>query len=93
MASTRDFFEFIREQLSALPGVTYRAMMGEYIVYKNGVVVGGIYDDRLLLKPLPPAVAALPDAPREIPYPRGKPMLLVEDIDSSGALCDLFRKL
>ncbi|MBR6314682.1 MAG: TfoX/Sxy family protein, partial [Clostridia bacterium] len=63
MASSKDYLDFILEQLTDLDGVSYRAMMGEYILYVQGKVVGGIYDDRLLLKPVKSAVAAYPDAP------------------------------
>ena len=63
MASGRDYLEFILEQLSDLDGITYRAMMGEYILYFRGRIAGGIYDNRLLIKPVPSANAMLPDAP------------------------------
>jgi TfoX/Sxy family transcriptional regulator of competence genes len=70
--------------------VTHRAMMGEYLLYARGRVVGGIYDDRLLVKPTPAALALLPDAPRELPYPGAKEMLLVEDVDNGEFLRGLF---
>lgn len=82
MPSSKSFFEFVSEQLSDLHDVSYRAMMGEYIIYYRGKVVGGIYDDRLLLKPTKNAVAMTADAIMAIPYDKGKPMLLVEDLEN-----------
>ena len=76
MASTKEYLEYVLEQLSGLEGVSHRAMMGEYILYYRGKAVGGVYDDRLLLKPTPGARELLPDAPMELPYPGAKPMLL-----------------
>ena len=91
MASNKDYLEFILEQLTDLDGVSCRAMMGEYILYVQGKVVGGIYDDRLLVKPVKSAVAAYPDAPLEEPYPGGKAMLLVDDVDDRNRLCAALR--
>ena len=76
MASTKEYLTYILEQLSGLDDVRYRAMMGEYILYYRGKVVGGVYDNRLLLKPTPSARALLPDAPMELPYDGAKAMLL-----------------
>ncbi|MBR5059789.1 MAG: TfoX/Sxy family protein [Clostridia bacterium] len=81
MASSREYLEFIIEQLSGLDDVSYRAMMGEYIVYYRGKIVGGIYDDRFLVKPVASAVRLMPDAEREIPYDGAKEMLLVDSVD------------
>ena len=81
MASTKDYLTFVLGQLSALDGITYRAMMGEYVLYYQGKVIGGIYDDRFLLKPTASARALMPDAPLEIPYDGAKGMLLA-DIDN-----------
>ncbi len=89
MASSRTYLQFILDQLSALEGITYRAMMGEFILYYRGKVVGGIYDDRLLIKPVPAAAARLPGAPREAPYPGAKEMLLVDTVDDPAALAGL----
>ena len=89
MASDKGYLDFILDQLSNLPGVSYRAMMGEYILYCRGKTVGGIYDDRLLVKPVAAAVRLLPDAPRELPYEGAKPMILVEEVDDREALCEL----
>ena len=89
MASSKDYLTLVLEQLSALDGISYRAMMGEYILYFRGRIVGGIYDNRLLVKPVPAAVALLPDAPRELPYPGAREMLLVEQVEDSAFLCGL----
>ena len=89
MATTKEYLNFILEQLSDLDEVNYRAMMGEYILYYQGKIVGGIYDDRLLVKPVPSAVKLMPDAPMELPYEGAKEMLLVEDVDDREFLCSL----
>ncbi|MBO4925149.1 MAG: TfoX/Sxy family protein [Clostridia bacterium] len=81
MASAKEYLDFILEQLAGLDGVTYRPMMGEYILYMHGKVVGGIYDDRLLVKPTASALAMLPEAERELPYEGAKEMLLVDRVD------------
>ena len=82
MASTKEYLEFVLEQLSGLDGIKYRAMMGEYIIYDKNKVIGGIYDNRFLIKPAAAAVKMMPEAPFEIPYPGAKGMLLVDNIDS-----------
>ena len=89
MASSRDYLEFVLEQLSGLNGITYRTMMGEYIIYFRGKIVGGIYDDRFLVKSTPAAEALMPNASREIPYDGAKEMLLVDEIDDRGSLTEL----
>ena len=81
MASTKEYLDFIMEQLSSLEEVTFRKMMGEYIIYYRGKIVGGIYDDRFLVKPVGAARLMMPDAPQEEPYEGASPMLLVEDVD------------
>ena len=83
MASSREYLEFILGQLSGLEEITHRAMMGEYILYYRGRVIGGIYDDRLLVKPVPAAVSRMPEALRELPYEGARPMLLVGNVDRS----------
>ena len=80
---------FILEQLSELQGVSYRSMMGEYIIYCNDRIIGGIYDDRFLVKPTKSALEKMPDAPLEKPYEGAKEMLLVENIDSREFLTEL----
>ena len=93
MPSSKDYLTFVLDQLSGLDGITYRGMMGEFILYYRGRIAGGIYDDRLLVKPVPAALALMPDAPRELPYPGAKEMLLVEDVDDADFLRDLFRAM
>ena len=93
MASSKGYLDFILEQLSELDGVRYRAMMGEYILYYQGRIVGGIYDDRLLVKPTAAAKARMPGAPSEQPYPGAKEMLLVENPEDRDFLCALFRAM
>ncbi len=90
MASGREYLTFVLDQLSGLDGVSWRKMMGEYILYFRGRIVGGIYDDRLLVKPVPAACSLLPDAPRELPYEGAKEMILVEDVDDGEFLRTLF---
>lgn len=85
MASGKEYLQFVLEQLSELDGISYRAMMGEYVIYYCGKVIGGIYDDRFLVKPTPSAKALIPDAPYELPYEGGKEMLLA-DIDDAELL-------
>lgn len=89
MASSREYLNYILEQLSGLEDITYRAMMGEYILYYRGKIVGGIYDDRLLLKPVKSAVSLVPDAVYELPYEGAKEMLLMEDVDNRESLINL----
>lgn len=90
MASGREYLEFILEQLSGLDDISYRAMMGEYIIYYRGKIVGGIYDDRLLVKPVKAAVKYMPGAVYEKPYDGAKEMLLVGEVDDREFLAGLF---
>lgn len=90
MASRKEYLDFILEQLSALEEITYRAMMGEYILYYQGKIIGGIYDDRLLVKPVKSAVSLMPTATYELPYEGAKEMLLVDNVDSKAFLTALF---
>ena len=89
MASGREYLEFILEQLSGVDGITHRQMMGEYILYLNGRIIGGIYDDRFLVKPTQSARAMMPDADMELPYEGAKEMLLVDNVDSKDFLTQL----
>ena len=93
MASSKDYLEFLMDQLSGLEDVTYRAMMGEYIIYYRGKIVGGIYDDRFLVKPVKAAKEKLPNAQTELPYEGAKEMLLVDDVDDKEFLCELLRAM
>ncbi|HBI93680.1 MAG TPA: competence protein TfoX [Terrisporobacter glycolicus] len=90
MASSREYLDFILEQLSDLEEISYRAMMGEFIIYYRGKIVGGIYDDRLLVKPIDSAKSLMPTASYEVPYEGSKKMLLVNDVDSKNFLTRLF---
>ena len=85
--------DFISEQLSELEGITYRAMMGEYIIYYRGKIVGGIYDDRLLVKPVKSAVALMEKPVYELPYEGAKEMLSVDDVDDKNLLMQLFNAM
>ena len=93
MASSKGYLAFILEQLSELDGVSTRAMMGEYILYVGDRIVGGIYDDRLLVKPTKSARALMPNAPFALPYEGAKEMLLVDNVDDRAFLTDLFRAM
>ena len=93
MASSKDYLEFLMDQLSGLKDVTYRAMMGEYIIYYRGKIVGGIYDDRFLVKPVKSAKEKLPNAQMELPYEGAKEMLLVDDVDNKEFLCELLEAM
>ena len=88
MSSTNQYLEFVLDLLGELDDVAHRKMMGEYVLYIRGKVIGGIYDDRFLLKVTPASERLLPDAPRAIPYEGAKEMLLVE-IEDRDALCDV----
>ena len=93
MASSKDYLEYILDQLSGLDAVSYRAMMGEYIIYYRGKIVGGIYDDRFLVKPVKSAAAMMPDAELELPYEGAKEMLLVDDVENREFLCELLEAM
>ena len=86
MPSTQDYCDFVSDQLSLLSDISSRKMMGEYILYYKEKIFGGIYDNRFLVKPTESAKKIMPDAPLEVPYPGGKKMLLVEDIDNKEFL-------
>ena len=89
MSSHREYLDFILEQLSGLEDITWKAMMGEYILYWRGKIIGGIYDDRFLVKPTPSAEDMMPDAERELPYEGAKEMLMVDNVDHRAFLEEL----
>lgn len=89
MASSKEYLAFVLDQLSPLGDIGYRAMMGEYIIYCQGKIVGGIYDDRFLVKQTRASKALLPDAPLEVPYEGAKEMILVEDVEDRDFLAAL----
>ncbi len=93
MASSKEYLEFILEQLSELEDVSYKAMMGEYIIYYRGKVAGGIYDDRFLVKPTKSAMTMMPDADMEFPYEGAKEMLLVDHVENRLFLRDLLETM
>ena len=93
MASSRGYLDFIMEQLSGLEDISCRPMMGEYVIYYRGRVIGGIYDDRFLVKPVKSAVAMMPDADMELPYEGVKEMLLVDDVENKEFLRELLESM
>ena len=93
MASSKEYLDFILEQLSGLDEISYRAMMGEYILYYRGKIVGGIYDDRFLVKPVASASALMPDADMELPYEGAKEMLLVDTVENREFLEELLNAM
>ena len=93
MASKKEYLDFILEQLSDLDEIGYRSMMGEYILYYRGKVVGGIYDNRFLVKPVKSAVALMPNAEMELPYEGAKEMLLVDDLENREFLRKLLEAM
>ena len=93
MASTREYLDFVLEQLSGLDEISSRAMMGEFILYYHGKVFGGIYDDRLLVKPVPMALRLMPDAEMELPYDGAKEMILVDNVDDRQFLYELVESM
>ena len=93
MASSKAYLAFVLEQLSELDEVSYKTMMGEYIIYYRGKVVGGIYDDRFLVKPVKSAIAMMPNADRELPYEGAKEMLLVENVENREFLRELMEAM
>ena len=86
MASDKEYLEYILEQLAMPEDVSYRAMMGEYVLYYRGKVIGGIYDNRFLVKPVKSAAAMMPEAERELPYEGAKAMLLVDNVENTEFL-------
>ena len=93
MTSSKEYLEYILEQLSELEDITHRAMMGEYIIYYRGKIIGGIYDDRFLVKPVKSAKAMMPDADMELPYEGAKEMILVDDIENKEFLKELMEAM
>ena len=93
MASSKEYLEYILDQLSGLNDISYRAMMGEYIIYYRGKIVGGIYDDRFLVKPTKSAAAMMPDADMDLPYEGAKKMLLVDNVDNRDFLRNLLEAM
>lgn len=93
MASSKEYLQFVLGQLSDLDEITYRAMMGEFIIYYRGKIIGGIYDDRLLVKPVKSAIQYIPTVVYELPYEGAKEMLLVGEVDNKDFLTGLFNAM
>ena len=93
MASSKEYLNFLLEQLSELTDIPYKSMMGEYIIYYQEKIVGGIYDDRFLVKPVKSAIKFMPNADYELPYEGAKEMLLVDDVDNKDFLAALFNSM
>ena len=93
MASDKEYFEYIQEQLSDLKDISYRAMMGEYIIYYRGKIIGGIYDNRFLVKPVKSAISMMPNANMELPYKGANEMLLVDNVENKTFLKELIEAM
>lgn len=93
MATSKEFLNFVLDQLSDLGGITYRQMMGEYIIYYGGKIAAYLCDNRMLIKPVKSAFAMMPGAPLEAPYDGAKEMLLAENIDDREFMTALFRAI
>ena len=93
MASSIEYLNFILEQLSFLDDVSYRPMMGEFIIYYKGKIIGGIYDDRFLVKPVKSAIEMMPEAERQLPYEGAKEMLAADNVDDREFLMKLLETM
>ena len=93
MASSKEYLEYILEQLFEVEDLSFRAMMGEYIIYYKGKIAGGIYDDRFLVKPVQAARDFMPEADLELPYEGGSKMLLVDTVDDRAFLRELLERM
>ena len=93
MPSSKSYLEFVLDQLSLSDDVSYKSMMGEYILYCEGKIIGGIYDDRFLVKPTKSALAMMPHAERELPYEGAKEMLLVDNVENREFLRELIEAM
>ena len=93
MPSSKEYLNFILEQVTGLMDITYKPMMCEFLIYYRGKLVGGIYDDRLLVKPVKSALAYLPQAEHSLPYEGAKEMLLVDNVDDRAFLTELFEAM
>ena len=93
MPSSKEYLNFILDQLSDLTDITYKPMMGEFLIYYRGKLVGGIYDDRLLVKPVKSAIAYIPQATYSLPYEGAKEMILVDNVDDKEYLTGLFEAM
>ncbi len=93
MSTSKDYLEYILDQLSEVDGISHRQMMGEYMIYYRDKLAVYLCDNRFLVKPVKSALALLPDAPQEPPYDGAKPMILVEDTDNRELLKTLLQSI
>ncbi|MBQ6349777.1 MAG: TfoX/Sxy family protein [Methanobrevibacter sp.] len=93
MTSSKQYLEYILERLSGLDDISHRAMMGEYIIYYRGKIIGGIYDDRFLIKPVKSAKAMMPNAEMELPYEGAREMILVDETENEDFLKELIEAM
>ncbi len=93
MSTSKEYLYYIQEQLSAIDGISYRAMMGEYVIYYKDKVAGGIYDNRFLIKQTAAAKRLLPGASLVIPYSGAKEMILIEDAENAELMLRLFENM
>lgn len=93
MATSKEFLNFVLDQLSDLDGITYRQMMGEYIIYYGGKIAAYLCDNRMLIKPVKSAFAMMQGAPLEAPYEGAKEMILAENIDDRDFMTALFHAI
>lgn len=93
MPSNKEYLNFVLEQLSDLTEITYKPMMGEFLIYYRGKLIGGIYDDRLLVKPVKTAISYMPQAKYSLPYEGAKEMLLVDNVDDKEYMAGLFNAM
>ena len=93
MATSKEYLSYILEQIGEIGNISHRAMMGEYVLYYKDKVIGGIYDNRFLVKPVKSAVALLPDAPMETPYEGAKDMLMIEDVENHALMAELMEAM
>ena len=93
MASSKEYLDFVLEQLSELEEMSYRPMMGEYILYYRGKIIGGIYDNRLLLKPVKAIMGQLGQTRLERPYEGAKEIILLEDLEHKLFLARLIKDM
>ena len=93
MATSKEYLQFILEQLSKADEISHKPMMGEYVIYCRGKVVGGVYDNRFLVKPVKSALAMMPEAELVSPYDGAKPMVLVDNVDNRDFLKSLMEAM
>ncbi|MGM9663382.1 MAG: TfoX/Sxy family protein [Eubacteriales bacterium] len=93
MATSKEYLRFVLDRLSDLEGISYKQMMGEYIIYYKGKIAAYVCDNRVLIKPVKSALSLMPEAPLQAPYEGAKEMLLAENIDDKGFMTELFRAI